>query len=102
MKRLTLFLLLTALFLSCSKNNPPVIESLFAVPDSVQPGESLELHCVATDIDDDELTLTWYFQGTPLPEAVWLAPDDPGDYYVKIRVSDQTDIVEDSLLVKVQ
>jgi len=102
MKRLIFILSFIALSLSCSKNNPPVIESLFAIPDSVQPGDTVELHGVATDLDGDDLTMIWYYRNIPLLTSSWLAPDYPGDYYVHFRVSDQIDIVEDSLLIKVR
>ncbi len=90
-------------FSSCQKeNHPPIIESLFAIPDTVQPGDTVELHCTATDEDGEDLVFYWFFQGSGFSNPIWVAPDDPGDYYLHVRVSDQTDYVEDSLLILVR
>jgi uncharacterized protein (TIGR02145 family) len=92
-----------ALFvLSCSNNHPPVIESMFSVPELVHPGDTVELHGAATDLDGDELTMNWFFHGIPLASGIWQSPDNPGDFYVHLRVTDQIDMVEDSLLIQVR
>jgi len=88
---------------SCQKeNHPPVIESLFAIPDTVQPGDTVELHCAAIDEDGEELAYYWFFQGSSFSSSFWVAPNDPGDYYVHVQVSDKIEYVEDSLLILVR
>ena len=108
MKRLTLFLLVTALVLSCSKNTPPVIESLVAEPDSVYPGDTVTLTFRVSDIDGDGIAHmfhkpagTWIMNiGTGDP-AQWIAPKVPGDYYLTLTISDLTDKVADSVKIHV-
>ncbi|MFA6125958.1 MAG: FISUMP domain-containing protein [Bacteroidales bacterium] len=108
MKRLTLLLLVTALVLSCSKNTPPVIETLVAEPDSVYPGDTVTLSFKVSDIDGDGIAYlfhkpagTWIMDiGTSRP-AQWIAPKEPGEYYLTLTISDLTDKVADSVKVHV-
>jgi len=40
-------------------NNPPVISSISANPDSVEVNGLCELACIASDTDNDNLTYSW-------------------------------------------
>lgn len=109
MKRLTFWLLLTALVLSCTKNSPPIIESLIAEPDSVFTGDTVTLIFSTSDADNDEIVSSFFCdQGTWIPDDPikgippgWKAPEEPGDYYLILKVSDLTVTVEDSVKVHV-
>ena len=95
-------------------NKPPVITSVIASPKTIEPNTSTTITCVATDPDGDPLTYRWFnpqgikshLEGTgtviilPLPNLViegtgdagqvvtWTAPDDPGEYVIKVNVRD--------------
>ena len=108
MKRLIFFLLLTAIVLSCSKNSPPVIESLYAEPDSVYPGDTVTITYKISDEDGDAILYLfgkssgiWITDiGTGYP-AKWVAPKTPGDFYLTLTISDLTDKDADSVMIHV-
>ncbi|MBN2710336.1 MAG: T9SS type A sorting domain-containing protein [Calditrichaceae bacterium] len=73
-------------------NRPPVIESIKAVPQEVEPLEEVQLYCSADDPEDAELTYDWQasagtFSGSG-DSVGWQAPSLPGYYYIRCTVSD--------------
>ena len=74
------------------KNEPPVILSLTADPDSIDVEGSSTLTSVAIDPDGDELTYTWIAsQGSLVgsgSSVSWVAPNSEGTYSVTCKVDD--------------
>jgi uncharacterized protein (TIGR02145 family) len=108
MKRLLLFFLLTALVLSCERNTAPVIDSLIAEPDSVFPGDTVNITFRASDADGDGIHYmlgkssgTWGTDFGSIEPTTWIAPKEPGDYYLTLMIGDLSDHVTDSVLVHV-
>ena len=92
-------------------NKLPVINSLTASPETIEPGASTTITCVATDPEGDPLTYRWFnadgnrgfLEGTgnavvlPPPNLIiegsgnvvtWTAPINPGEYVVAVNVRD--------------
>jgi len=108
MIRLTLLLFLTAIVLSCSRNTPPVIEYFVAEPDSVFPGDTVTITFRVSDADDDGIHYmlskssgTWGTDFGSIEPTKWIAPKEPGDYYLTLMTGDLTDQVADSVLIHV-
>jgi hypothetical protein len=76
-------------------NNPPVISSLTADQQVVQPLGKVLLNCQASDPESDNLSYRWTASGGFLEgsaaTAVWTAPNNPGSYKVTVVVSDGRD-----------
>ena len=72
-------------------NNAPVINYMTAQEEVATSSES-EVHCVATDKDNDALTYSWSASaGTINGEGdivTWTAPDEPGVYDIGVTVAD--------------
>ena len=73
-------------------NFAPEIVSLSSDSDWVVPGTSTNLSCVATDLDGDQIAYEWSAtagevsgQGSSI---VWVAPAEPGSYFVKVIARD--------------
>ena len=75
-------------------NNPPVISGLEAEKDLVEPSDSSEITCVASDADGDNLTYTWSATGGTIssvgPVATWTAPDTCEGYIITVVVADSS------------
>jgi len=73
-------------------NQPPVISSLTAGAGRVNPSDSCQVKCVASDPDGDELSYTWSADGGSIsgeePVVTWTAPAVPGDYTIAVKVTD--------------
>ncbi len=73
-------------------NLPPVITSLSADPDIVEPNGSTTLTCIASDPDEDPLEYQWEAEyGTFSGEGnqvSWQAPDAEGFYEISCTVDD--------------
>ena len=100
------FILLTLICLGlsvpgCIHNYEPIISSITADPNPVQPGGIVSLSCKASDDDDssilkeESLSYSWFAaNGDIVSEnedntATWTAPEDPGIYSISCSVSDQ-------------
>lgn len=73
-------------------NNPPVISSLTADQQVVQPSGKVLLTCLASDPESDNLSYNWTASGGVLEGSAnsvsWIAPNNPGSYKVTVTVSD--------------
>jgi len=73
-------------------NNPPVISSLTADQQLVQPLGKVQLNCRASDPESDNLSYRWSASGGLLEGSAntvsWTAPGNPGSYKVTVVVSD--------------
>jgi len=94
LKKVTIVLnLLLIMTLSCSKNQPPVINSISITPTHIYPNDNATLIANADDPDGDELTYTWSATSGNLSSTFgqiveWKAPSDPGFYTVTVVVED--------------
>ena len=110
-----IILIFFILFLSnCSQNFEPIINSITAIPNPAQPGDKVILKCIATDDDEENilknelLVYQWYAAFGELStdnsdSALWIAPEDEGEYSITCSVSDQyngLDILAISITVK--
>jgi len=98
--RFVLIILAVGLFLTtCDKNiesfsvnEPPVISSLAADPDTMQVLGLSHLTCIANDSDDDDLLYYWNTTGGNISgfglEVVFTAPSNEGTYTITCYVSD--------------
>lgn len=73
-------------------NNPPIISSLAADQQVVQPLGKVQLNCQASDPESDNLSYRWAASGGILEgsdaSVTWTAPKNPGSYKVTVVVSD--------------
>ena len=76
-------------------NNPPIISTVTASPNTISAGGTVLVSCVAYDSDSgDTLTYIWSAGSGTLesptnPSTVWTAPtDNTGTYYIKVTVTD--------------
>ena len=85
------------------EKNKPIINSVTATPDTVFTNETVILECVATDEDSDELTYSWSSVNGTFPDGNsghsinWRSPNESGNYFVTVNVSDGDFIVKDSI-----
>lgn len=75
-----------------SGNQAPVISSLTAQT-QVCPSSITEIRCDASDPDDDAISYEWSctggnLSGTGKPVVSWIAPEQLGNYEVKVTVKD--------------
>jgi hypothetical protein len=95
--KLALLLLTAPLLLGCTTtktrdNQPPVMQYVTAIPDTIQLGGTCELRADASDPEQQNLTFTWEApagiidaSGDPV---IWHAPDVEGTYSILCTVSD--------------
>jgi hypothetical protein len=73
-------------------NNPPIISSLTADRQIVQPLGKVILDCRASDPESDNLSYRWTASGGFIEGSAetvsWTAPNSPGSYKVTVVVSD--------------
>ena len=73
-------------------NQPPVISSLTANPDTVEASHNTIITCMAIDQDDDQLTYKWVTTGGKISGSgsmvSWTAPAIADTYTVTCTVSD--------------
>ncbi|MCX6002313.1 MAG: PKD domain-containing protein [Chloroflexi bacterium] len=73
-------------------NNPPIISSLTADRQVVQPLGKVNLNCQASDPESDNLSYQWTASGGLIEgssdTATWTAPNNPGSYRVTVYVGD--------------
>ncbi len=73
-------------------NRPPVIASLSASLETVEPQKPATVTCVATDPDGDQLTYSWWTNLGRIEGAgsvvTWTAPPYLGEYIIDVTVRD--------------
>jgi hypothetical protein len=73
-------------------NIPPTIYSLIANTDWITPSGSIQVTCIAIDLDSDELSYEWTATGGDISGTVaavnWTAPQAVGTYNVTVVVKD--------------
>lgn len=89
------------------ENHSPVIESVTASPNPVEPGNQTIINCTATDADGDALTYEWESVDEDTTYTgqsfIWTAPETEGDYRFYVTVSDgQEEDYDSSLVVTVE
>lgn len=87
--------------------HPPVISRISLDPSRVNPGDTAQLTCNASDPDGEDLTYFWSsdegtFTTATSAVSIWNAPSVPGEYTIFCEVKDKQNGVDiDSLLVRV-
>ena len=89
---LTFFMIFSCSNTTESENNPPVISSLTANPDSLGYNQTSTITCSASDPDGDNLLYAWT-SGSGLitgsgSTVSWLSPDSSGQFLISCEVSD--------------
>jgi len=78
--------------ISVRDNNPPIIVSLTADTDWVEPSNSCQIECVASDDDGDELSYEWSADGGDISGTnsvvTWTAPETTGLCNIAVVVTD--------------
>lgn len=85
----------------------PVIHSITASPRKIRPREQSRINCVAEELNNEPLTYEWFAEAGTIEgegeEVIFTAPEEPGNYYIKCRVSNPDNLwEEDSLLVMIR
>jgi len=93
---LTILVVATLLIGSCvPPNQPPVISSLTANEEEINPAGSCQIECIASDPDEDELSYIWSTDGGNISGegsiVTWMAPDAAGAYTIAVKVTDGRD-----------
>jgi hypothetical protein len=87
--------LLTASSCTTAVNRQPTITSLIAEAEWIAPLDSLQVTCIASDPDGDELSYEWITTGGDIPGtgtvAIWTAPEEVGVYDITVVVDDGHD-----------
>jgi hypothetical protein len=74
-------------------NQPPIISSLTAAQNQTYPGGTVNVQGIASDPNGDSLNYKWTATGGSFVESgrgnnTWRAPNDFGDYDIKLTVDD--------------
>ena len=73
-------------------NSPPTIDELMTTDETLYGDEECTLYCIASDVDDDELSYVWSATegtiATDGPTAKWTAPRRAGTSSVMVQVDD--------------
>jgi uncharacterized protein (TIGR02145 family) len=109
MNRLTLFVILAALTVSCEKNSPLVIGSLKASRDTARVGDTVKIDCAFTGPGSKTLEFDWTCaQGGILVDpsatdaAFWIAPEMAGPYTIKCTITGKQETAADSVMIQVR
>ena len=97
------------LLISCkNENNSPTVQKVTANPRVTTIGETVQLDCIAYDIDGDALSFSWsansgsFIGSISGSSVVWKAPDIAGYYNILISVTDSKSLTEYSKIVNVK
>ncbi|MGQ9627518.1 MAG: hypothetical protein ACUVV0_11510 [Anaerolineae bacterium] len=89
-------------------NQPPKVKILPSL-DKISPGARTILTAQADDPEKDKLIFTWWAEAGQIPteptdkyHVLYTAPTIPGEYTVKVKVSDGYNTVEASIVLKVE
>lgn len=92
--RMIVVLLLTFLISCAVENEPPRVRELKLKPEKATTGDRIKLYCLASDEENDSLTFVWSATAGEIQpfgysdSALWITPEDPGEYMVTVMVSD--------------
>lgn len=98
----TILIAVITLFACQKENHAPIIQLMYAFPDSVFPGDTVEIGGTAKDYDTDELSLQLFYMEEILEEPIWIAPKILGDHYIVFSANDGINTVEDSIRLYVK
>ena len=80
------------LVVNVRNNDVPIIAEITAEPATLLSGDTATIHCLASDLDGDELSYEWTAErGNIMGEGAqvsWVAPPVGGAYTVTVRVTD--------------
>ncbi len=86
------------------ENEPPEVGEIGSSPAEPNSEDTVTFTVTATDLDNDELSYTWFFDGVidPAsgPSASWRKPP-PGDHEIEVDVSDGVETIERYLTIRV-
>lgn len=86
-------------------NQPPVVQQVYADADSVEEGQTVAIHCEASDPDGDPLQYSWTATGGQIsgsgPSVTYVASVPPGSYTVSVAVMDEHGSTSDSITLQV-
>lgn len=93
---LIILVVATLLISSCaSANKPPVISSLTANEEWINPAGVCQVECIASDPDGDSLSYIWATSGGNISGegsvVTWISPDEPGVFTITVEVTDGRD-----------
>ncbi len=107
-QRLIIICFLFLFLIACEKENKsPVIESITADSQTVIKGEIVQLICLATDEDNDQLSYSWasengiFLNGNTGNSVFWKSPDEPGIYEMSVIISDGKNLIEGNIDITV-
>jgi hypothetical protein len=85
----------SSLVIGVRLNDPPTIDKLTAEANSVGLGGSVNLECLASDPDGDDISYEWSADCGTIsgdgPIATWTAPETDGDCTITVTVTDSRD-----------
>jgi hypothetical protein len=87
-------------------NKPPKISGITATHLLVYPRGTVELECIASDSEGDDLTFRWTSTDGEItgngPSVTWNAPNKYGEYYIMVVVEDEDgSSSQDSIMIGV-
>lgn len=96
--------------LSCSKdNNPPYVTEFTVDPESVFPGDTVNINFIYGDEDQDQVFRTLSCEigelipsdpdGRPILPINWIAPKQVGEFWFWLDINDGEDYLRDSVSV---
>lgn len=82
-------------------NHSPVIINLKTNQDIITPLGNCQISCIALDQDGDNLNYYWLAEAGKINgegyKIIWTAPDKEGVYSIKTKLSDNEEIVEETI-----
>lgn len=104
---LFLSLALSVLILGCGESDPdsPIIFSVESDPEMISPGKLATITVEAGDSDSAELFYTWTVSSGTIQgdgkTITWLPPDTEGKYELIVTVSDGSNVVSETVILRV-
>jgi hypothetical protein len=86
---------------------PPQIMDIIAEPRKARPGENIQLHCIAEDYYNEQLSFEWYSETGSISgdgsNVVYTAPTETGNFYIRCEVTNPDGLsVKDSIRVMIR
>lgn len=97
-KMVLIFFICLCLYVGCDSDlfkakEVPIITGMTAEQYEVNPGDTVKISVSVKDSDDESLQYKWSADGGQFvppvncPEVYWIAPEDGGDYWLTVKVS---------------